>query len=118
MSPYPEPGELEPGVVYKASLNPDGSIDSWEEAPPVPPHPLETVSRLEDRGGLAAGGYTPKGRHRATIAGVRIYEAPERATAGPGVELAGERLDRDDVAELIDELGLWLDEVRPGWRER
>jgi len=52
-----------------------------------------------------------RGRHRATIAGcIEVREAPESATEGPGLLVAGLRLDADDVADLADELERYLEE--------
>lgn len=58
-----------------------------------------------------------RGRLRASITrGLEVREAAESATAGPGLYVAGERVDRDEAIDLVREVGLWLDEVRPGWR--
>lgn len=58
-----------------------------------------------------AGGQVKRGRRRLELAGLEVFDAPERATGGPGLELhAGARLDVDDVEDLRDELDRFLDE--------
>lgn len=49
----------------------------------------------------------PRGRIRADVAGILIREAPATATVSVGLDVAGHRLDRDDVDELIEELKAW-----------
>lgn len=61
-------------------------------------------------GGDRAGGRTPRGRLRRAIGRLEVREAVESPTEGSGIDLAGERLDADDVEDLVGELVTWLAE--------